>query len=114
MGVCSELEACKGDDTEGRTGHGRQEATADHASCASLPAYHKPQFIVSQECFNSPYGHVHFPVYAEPIGFTPGTKYDAATSAGESVKMLSAAAKEAGVWLLGGAYRFAYLARFQS
>lgn len=114
MGVCSELEACKGDDTKGRTRRGRQEATADHASCASPATYCHLQLTVSQECFNSPYGHVHFPVYAEPIGFTPGTKYDAATSAGESVKMLSAAAKEAGVWLLGGVYRFAYLARFQS
>ncbi|KAF8892692.1 carbon-nitrogen hydrolase [Infundibulicybe gibba] len=28
----------------------------------------KPDMIVLPECFNSPYGHVHFPVYAEKIG----------------------------------------------
>lgn len=55
-----------------------------------------------QECFNSLYGHVHFPVYAETIGYTPGQPYDVDASESESVKMLSAAAKEEGVWLLGG------------
>ncbi|KAG6865873.1 hypothetical protein C0991_010954 [Blastosporella zonata] len=55
-----------------------------------------------QECFNSPYGHVHFPVYAEEIGFTPGKPYDVAKSTSTSVKMLSAAAKETGTWLIGG------------
>lgn len=64
--------------------------------------------VVNQECFNSPYGHVHFPQYAEKVGFTPGKEYDVARSESESVKMLSAAAKEAGVWLIGGDY---YLSR---
>ncbi|KAF8061036.1 carbon-nitrogen hydrolase [Lyophyllum atratum] len=62
----------------------------------------KPDVIVLPECFNSPYGHVHFPVYAEKIGFTPGTPYDMAQSPSASVKMLSDAAKEAGAWLIGG------------
>jgi len=62
----------------------------------------KPDLIVLPECFNSPYGHIHFPVYAETIGYTPGRPYDISTSPSESVKLLSAAAKEAGVWLLGG------------
>jgi hypothetical protein len=55
-----------------------------------------------QECFNSPYGHTHFPVYAENIGFTPGESYNVQESASESVKMLSATAKEVGAWLVGG------------
>ncbi|KAI0060828.1 carbon-nitrogen hydrolase [Artomyces pyxidatus] len=62
----------------------------------------KPDIIVLPECFNSPYGHVHFPVYAETIGFKHGQAYDVQSSVSESVKMLSEAAKEAGVWLLGG------------
>jgi omega-amidase len=59
--------------------------------------------MLPQECFNSPYGHVHFPVYAETIGFEPGVAYDVANSESESVKLLSAVAKETGIWLLGGA-----------
>ncbi|KAI0710428.1 carbon-nitrogen hydrolase [Cerioporus squamosus] len=62
----------------------------------------KPDLVVLPECFNSLYGHVHFPVYAETIGYTPGQPYDADASESESVKMLSAAAKEEGVWLIGG------------
>ncbi|KAG6910877.1 hypothetical protein DXG01_006560 [Tephrocybe rancida] len=62
----------------------------------------KPELIVLPECFNSPYGHVHFPVYAEEIGFTPEKPYDIAKSPSTSVKMLSAAAKETGTWLIGG------------
>lgn len=57
----------------------------------------------AQECFNSPYGHVHFPVYAETIAYTPGQPYDMHASASESVKLLAATAREAGVWLIGGA-----------
>ena len=55
-----------------------------------------------QEVFNSPYGATFFPKYAETIAYTPGEEYDVDASESESVKMLSAAAKEAGVWLLGG------------
>lgn len=55
----------------------------------------------AQECFNSPYGHVHFPNYAESIGYEPGKPYDT-SNASDSVKMLSEAAKECGVWLIGG------------
>ncbi|OAX40808.1 carbon-nitrogen hydrolase [Rhizopogon vinicolor AM-OR11-026] len=62
----------------------------------------KPQVVVLPECFNSPYGYVHFPTYAENIGYTPGEEYDIQASVSESVKMLSSAAKEAGVWLIGG------------
>ncbi|KAF5357182.1 hypothetical protein D9756_006663 [Leucocoprinus leucothites] len=62
----------------------------------------KADMVVLPECFNSPYGHVHFPVYAEDIGFTPGKPYDVSGSASESVKMLSGAAKETGTWLIGG------------
>lgn len=62
----------------------------------------KPDLIVLPECFNSPYGHVHFPVYAEPIEFKQGEKYNVEASKSESVKVLSEAAKTEGVWLLGG------------
>ncbi|KAJ7694077.1 carbon-nitrogen hydrolase [Mycena rosella] len=51
----------------------------------------KPDLIVLPECFNSPYGHVHFPVYAEKI-----------EAESESVKMLSSVAKETKTWLIGG------------
>jgi len=62
----------------------------------------KPGVIVLPECFNSPYGTQFFPEYCEVIGYKPGETYDAASSPSGSVKMLSAAAKEAGVWLIGG------------
>ncbi|ETW85582.1 hypothetical protein HETIRDRAFT_309934 [Heterobasidion irregulare TC 32-1] len=62
----------------------------------------KPSLVVLPECFNSPYGHVHFPVYAETIGFKPGKTYDVQKSSSESVRLLSEAAKEAGIWLIGG------------
>jgi len=62
----------------------------------------KPDLIVLPECFNSPYGHVHFPVYAEHIGYKQGEKYNVEASESESVKLLSEAAKTEGVWLLGG------------
>ncbi|RDB24030.1 Hydrolase C26A3.11 [Hypsizygus marmoreus] len=69
---------------------------------AAVGGRKKADLIVLPECFNSPYGHVHFPVYAENIGFTSGKPYDIANSASDSVKMLSSAAKEAGAWLIGG------------
>ncbi|KAI1790701.1 carbon-nitrogen hydrolase [Ganoderma leucocontextum] len=62
----------------------------------------KPDLVVLPECFNSLYGHLHFPLYAETIGYTPGKPYDIPSSHSQSVKMLSAAAKEHNVWLLGG------------
>ena len=45
---------------------------------------------------------MHFPVYAEPIEFKQGEKYNVEASKSESVKALSEAAKTEGVWLLGG------------
>lgn len=62
----------------------------------------KTDLIVLPECFNSPYGHMHFPTYAETIGYKPGEPYDVAASKSESVKTLSEMAKETGIWLLGG------------
>ncbi|KAG8764295.1 hypothetical protein FRC11_005099 [Ceratobasidium sp. 423] len=62
----------------------------------------KTNLIVLPECFNSPYGHMHFPTYAETIGYKPGEAYDASASKSESVKALSEMAKETGIWLLGG------------
>lgn len=62
----------------------------------------KPSLVVLPECFNSPYGHVHFPVYAETIGFKPGKTYDVQKSSSESVRLLSETAQEAGIWLIGG------------
>ncbi|XP_069053512.1 omega-amidase NIT2 [Lepisosteus oculatus] len=55
-----------------------KEAAGQGAKVVTLP-----------ECFNSPYGTGYFPQYAEPIP-------------GDSTKMLSEAAKENGVYLIGG------------
>jgi omega-amidase len=63
---------------------------------------HRIRSLLSQEIFNSPYGHVHFPKYAERIGYVPGQQYDITNSESESVRMLSSAAKETGTWLVGG------------
>ncbi|KAJ7752140.1 carbon-nitrogen hydrolase [Mycena metata] len=60
----------------------------------------KPDLIVLPECFNSPYGHVHFPVYAEKIGFT-GKPYNIAETESESACFPSVA-KETNTWLIGG------------
>ncbi|KAL8293623.1 hypothetical protein RQP46_000324 [Phenoliferia psychrophenolica] len=62
----------------------------------------KPDLIVLPEVFNSPYATASFPKYAEKIAFEKGTTYDLARSESESVKVLSEAAKAAGVWLIGG------------
>ncbi|KAI6028291.1 carbon-nitrogen hydrolase [Pisolithus orientalis] len=63
----------------------------------------KPSLVVLPECFNSPYGHAHFPTYAETIGFTKADDIEVQTCKSESVKMLSSTAREANVWLVGGA-----------
>ena len=47
------------------------------------------ELVMLPEMFNCPYENAAFPVYAEPAG-------------GESWQMLSRAAKENGVWLVGG------------
>ncbi|RKP34887.1 carbon-nitrogen hydrolase [Dimargaris cristalligena] len=49
--------------------------------------------VVLPECFNSPYGVQHFEQYAEPIE---------GTAPGESIRALSAMAKDAQVYLVGG------------
>ena len=67
-------------------------------------AVSKPQLIVLPECFNSPYGHQFFPQYAETIGYRPGTAYDAENSPSESVRMLSAVAKQTGTWSVSACY----------
>lgn len=81
-------------------------ANLDHARLQILKAANNklkpPNLIVLPECFNSPYGHVHFPVYAENINYKQGLEYDISKSESTSVQMLSAAAKETGTWLIGG------------
>jgi omega-amidase len=72
------------------------------ANISSIADNGKPDLIVLPECFNSPYGHAHFPVYAETIGFTPGNQYNIEESQSQSVKMLSDAALHHRVWLIGG------------
>jgi len=62
----------------------------------------KPDLVVLPECFNSPYGHVHFPVYAETIDFTPNKEYDTKNTQSQSVRALSEAASENRIWLIGG------------
>ncbi|KAF9562125.1 carbon-nitrogen hydrolase [Agrocybe pediades] len=79
-----------------------------HAQQMILRASHgqgsakKPDLIVLPECFNSPYGHTHFPKYAEVIGFTPGKPYDASRSGSETVRMLSSIARQVQSWIIGG------------
>jgi hypothetical protein len=75
-------------------------------NCLTQPFY-------SQECFNSPYGHTHFPTYAENIAFTTGQPYDTSKSQSESVKMLASVAREAGIWLIAGMC-YDYCQRHQS
>ncbi|KAI6028292.1 carbon-nitrogen hydrolase [Pisolithus orientalis] len=60
----------------------------------------KPSLVVLPECFNSPYGRVS--KYAETIGFTKADDIEVQTCQSESVRMLSSAAKEANIWLVGG------------
>ena len=60
-----------------------------------------PAHII-QELWNSPHGHNHFPVYAETIDYTASQPYNIATSPSPTVKALSASAKEAKVWVIGG------------
>ncbi|GAA6060925.1 hypothetical protein JCM10212_003833, partial [Sporobolomyces blumeae] len=64
----------------------------------------KPDVIVLPEIFNSPYATGSFRKYAERIGWTPEARqpFNVDESESESVKMLSAAAREHGVWLIGG------------
>ncbi|KZO95865.1 carbon-nitrogen hydrolase [Calocera viscosa TUFC12733] len=62
----------------------------------------KSDVVVLPECFNSPYGVKYFPDYAERIDFELGKPYDVSRSPSKTVQALSAAAKEAGVWLIGG------------
>ncbi|OJT14224.1 Omega-amidase NIT2-A [Trametes pubescens] len=66
----------------------------------------KPDLVVLPECFNSLYGYLQFPATAETISYTPGQPYDVASSESQTVKMLSAAAKEEGVWLIGGEQQY--------
>jgi len=62
----------------------------------------KPDLIVLPECFNSPYGIDFFPEFAEEIGPFSRVASDVNASPSDSVRMLAAAAKEEGVWLIGG------------
>lgn len=56
----------------------------------------KPDLIVLPECFNSPYGVDYFDEYSEEIGTS------VASTKSDTVKQLSALAKEHSVWLVGG------------
>ncbi|EPQ58508.1 carbon-nitrogen hydrolase [Gloeophyllum trabeum ATCC 11539] len=85
-------------DTKSNLAHARDMIS----KAASGQGSKKPDLVVLPECFNSPYGAKHFPVFAETIGYTPGQPYDVSKSESGSVKMLSEAAKEEGVWLIGG------------
>ncbi|TNY24788.1 carbon-nitrogen hydrolase [Rhodotorula diobovata] len=64
----------------------------------------KPDLVVLPEIFNSPYATGSFRKYAERIGWSPEKRdsFDVATTESESIRLLSEAAKEHGVWLIGG------------
>ncbi|KAG0167775.1 hypothetical protein DFQ30_005665 [Apophysomyces sp. BC1015] len=73
------------------TGGSNKQANLTHARAKILEAASNgANVVVLPECYNSPYGTAYFPEYAEPL------------STGESVKMMSSTAKEAGVYLFGG------------
>lgn len=55
--------------------------------------------VVLPECFNSPYATDQFPKYAELI---PDRREDVSAEAHPSTSMLSAAAAEHGIFLVGG------------
>lgn len=57
------------------------------------------QIIALPECFNSPYATDQFPIYAEPI---PGNSSDLREDINPSTLMLSRAAAEHGIFLVGG------------
>lgn len=82
--------------------HPKPDLIALPVSISQLLFAIKRGLMFSQECFNSPYGHIHFPKYAETVQFKPGQPYDIEKSSSESVKMLSKLAKENAVWLIGG------------
>ncbi|GJN90807.1 hypothetical protein Rhopal_003821-T1 [Rhodotorula paludigena] len=68
------------------------------------PEGRKPDLVVLPEIFNSPYATAVFRKYAERIGWSPEKRdtFDVSQTQSESIRMLSAAAKEHGVWLIGG------------
>ena len=70
----------------------------DHARSKVLEASQAgAKIIVLPECFNSPYGLKHFPVYAETLLPSPPSEKQA-----PSYHALSAMAKEAKAYLVGG------------
>ncbi|GAA6000075.1 hypothetical protein JCM10207_006039 [Rhodosporidiobolus poonsookiae] len=87
-----------------------KQANLDHARAKIAEAVSggkdgkKPHVVVLPEIFNSPYATGKFRKYAERIGWTPETKdaFDVEKCESESLRLLSAAAKEHGVWLIGG------------
>ena len=58
---------------------------------------HGARIVVLPECFNSPYGTKYFEKYAEPLVPSPPKEEEA-----PSWHALSAMAKDAGVYLVGG------------
>ena len=74
------------------------------AMIAASRKEHRADVVVLPECFNCPYGTKYFSQYAEalpPVGATHD-QIVGACAAGPSAAMLSRAAVENGVWLVGG------------
>ncbi|KAJ3108564.1 hypothetical protein HDU97_000846 [Phlyctochytrium planicorne] len=71
-----------------------KEANLENARKCVLQAAKegKANVVVLPECFNSPYGTSYFPEYAEPL------------EGGPTSTALSAMAKDAGVYLIGGSF----------
>ena len=78
-------------------------ANLSHARKKVLEAASKgAKLVVLPECFNSPYGCSYFPTYAEPLGNPSTNLPPASKDESPSYFALSAAAKDAGVYLVGG------------
>lgn len=70
-----------------------REAKSGGASMAVLP-----------ECWNSPYSTASFPVYAEPVPDVGDDGSSIVADQSPSTRMLVEAAKETGMWLVGGSF----------
>ena len=80
-----------------------KEANLSHAREKVLEAASQgAKLVVLPECFNSPYGCAYFPMYAEPLPNLSPTLVQTSKDESPSYFALSAAAKDAGVYLVGG------------
>lgn len=117
------LERCMGSTAAGGAGYSNATPSSVRVALCQLPvkadkaaniaaargaiasaAAKGAELIVLPEVWNSPYATASFPRYAEAIPEVEATGRGSGSAGGggESTKMLAAAAREEGVWLVGG------------